>query len=513
MTVATELTLAGAAAMAVWLLGYVICLLLTRNGAVEPGPATQEFGADPEPPAVVSLLADGWRSVDHAAGATLLDLAARGFVEIRQPGDSPAESTVHLLPAPEEALLPFEQRVLARTVAQAGTSGAPIGAITFRARERATAWNRELRREIVAETRKRGLSRIRFGPLLVNVLMAGALVPAALFGLAVLSTGRVRPAVAVAVVAAVPPFWLMLIGQRERSTDLGRSRAGHWLGIASWLRAHEDFAQLPPASVAVWDRYPGYGAALGVTTRINQLLDFGSGDSHWVWSSYGGSWRRVRIHYPRLLPGYGATPLRLLQGAAAAATVAVGLVLFALIRRPDWVQVVAPGEHTMRRPGLLLSAGWVLVAALGIVVAGRATKWLPFLAFLALMPGNFAGKYGIPAPTMPASGLLPAETAAVCLFGALTLHYLVLLVLSRTATRTLTGEVLRIETRRSARAPRCLALDQGVGDRTVACALPTELPIRFATGSTVRVTVERATRRVRAVEVVDIGSEFRLQRA
>lgn len=96
MTLIEQLYWGGAGLIALWLVAFGLALVSTRNGVVTPGPATQEFGTDPEPPGVVSLLGNNWRSVEHAAAATLLDLAARGLVELRQPGDDPARSTVHL---------------------------------------------------------------------------------------------------------------------------------------------------------------------------------------------------------------------------------------------------------------------------------------------------------------------------------------------------------------------------------------------------------------------------------
>ncbi len=71
------------------------------------------------------------------------------------------------------------------------------------------------------------------------------------------------------------------------------------------MKAHPAFADLPPASVAVWDRYLGYGAALGVTRVSSAVIDLGMGDRTRVWSSYGGTWHRVRVRYPTFGLRYG----------------------------------------------------------------------------------------------------------------------------------------------------------------------------------------------------------------
>ncbi|OAR22654.1 hypothetical protein A8W25_23920 [Streptomyces sp. ERV7] len=502
MTFEAELYWGGAGLIALWLAAFAIALAATRNGSVEPGPATQDFGPEPESPAVVALLGNRWRSVDRAAAATLLDLAARGLLEVRQPGDDPADSTVHITGKDAEDLTPYERRVLTRVAERAGETGAPIGAIAFRAEERAKSWNSALRQEIVVEARLRGLSRARFAPLLALALFVTLFAPGALFAVAAVSGGHgIRGALVVGFLPALPLMWLLTRALGERATPRGRERAGHWAGLQAWLHAHEDFAQLPPAAVTVWDRYLAYGTALGVTSRTGRLLGFDAGDRRRVWSSYGGTWRPVRIRYPRLRPGFGATTNRLLQLACAAGVVALGLYLFAVLRQPDWAVTTGPdANHSPRRPGLLLNAGWVGIALLGVVVAGRFGRWTLFLAFLALMPGNFGSGHGWLRHAMDESGPLVGETVAIVCFGALSAYYLTLAVLERRAPHTVTGEVLRVESRRRESAPRFLALDTGETDHTVAWALPPEAPAVLP-GSVVRLAVSPGTRTVRSADV------------
>ncbi|WP_328314754.1 DUF2207 domain-containing protein [Streptomyces sp. NBC_00442] len=497
MTFEAEMYWSGAGLIALWLVLFGLALAATRNGTVVAGAATQEFGQDPESPAVVALLANRWRSVDRAAAATLLDLAARGVIEVRQPDDDPARSTVHLTGKEAGDLTPYEHRVLRRVVEQAGETGAPIGAIAFRAEERAKSWNSELRQEIVAEARVRGLSRPRFGRFLGGALSVTLFVPGVPFTVAAVAGGHgLRAAIFVGCIPAVVLMWLLKRALGERATPRGLDRAGHWAGVESWLHAHEEFAQLPPAAVTVWDRYLGYGAALGVTSRAGRLLGFDAGDKRSVWSSYGGTWRPVRIRYPRVRPGFGAKTADLVQLACAAAVVAVGLYLFATLRQPDWAVLSGPGaEHSARRPGLVLSAGWVGVALLGVLVAGRFNRWMILVGFVAMMPGNFAGRDTWPFNTM--DGPLPVELVLVAGFAALTVYYLVLAVLERRAAHIVTGEVLRMEPRRRKGAPRFLALDTGEGDRTIAWALPRGAPA-VAPGSIVRLSVSPATRVVRS---------------
>ncbi|MFF1400104.1 DUF2207 family protein [Streptomyces sp. NPDC058287] len=506
MTLIEQLYWSGAGLIVLWLVAFGFALVSTRNGVVTPGPATQEFGTDPEPPGVVSLLGNNWRGVEHAAAATLLDLAARGLVELRQPGDDPARSTVHLTEGGRAAagLRPYEQRVLDRVAARAANGGAPIGAIAFRDDERAASWNTALRREIITEARLRGLSRYRFAPLLVSALLVCAFVPGALFTVAALMGHHgVRGAIFVGVAPGAALAFLLGKALGERATPKGLERAGHWAGLRAWLTAHEDFARLPPASVTVWDRYLAYGTALGVTSLTGRLLGFDSGDRRRVWSSYGGTWRPVRIRYPRLRPGFGGSTGRLLQLAAAAGVVAGALCAFAILRQPDWaVAVDAHDGGSLRRPGLVLSAGWVGSALLGLVVAGKFSRWTLFVAFLAMMPGNFAsGSHGWFLDAMDHEGPLLGELVTIAAFGALAAYLLALACLEQREPDTITGEVLRMESRKGKEVARFLALDEGNTDLTTAWALPAASQ-DIATGAQVRLRVSRGTRTIRSVELV-----------
>ena len=111
----------------------------------------------------------------------------------------------------------------------------------------------------------------------------------------------------------------------ERDTAAGRAVAARWLGLKTWLRNTAAFADLPPAAVAVWDRYLAYGDALGATRVASAVIDLGMGNRKRVWSSFGGTWHRVRVRYPRFWPRYGATAPRLMfKGLGATA---VGLLL------------------------------------------------------------------------------------------------------------------------------------------------------------------------------------------
>ena len=98
----------------------------------------------------------------------------------------------------------------------------------------------------------------------------------------------------------------------DRDTDAGYEAARRWLGLREHLQEDDIFCDLPPAAVAVWDRYIAYGAALDVSVAAVRELPLGSESEYEAWSSYGGSWHVVRVRYPRFVPpGWGRHPVLL----------------------------------------------------------------------------------------------------------------------------------------------------------------------------------------------------------
>lgn len=434
-------------------------LLATRPVRPPAAPATPDLGE--EPPAVVNLLANRWRLNEDAAEATLLDLAARRLIELRQPANDPMQTTVHVRETPVPDLQPYEDRVLSRVRGLAVNGVIPVTALTFRDQSQAKSWNKRLRREVVADARARGLSQRRFSGGIVAGLVTVAAISASGLALAVLrSELRAEDGDAGAGFGAWMFSFLILAliasSQRgERDTMAGRAAAARWLGVRNWLRGHEEFADLPPAAVTVWDRYLPYGAALGVTHTASAVLDLGMGDRRLVWSSYGDQWRRVRVRYPRFWSRYGQTAPSLVVPALLS-VLAGGL----LIRFRD-----LPSELDFADLGTVaLAVGVPLVARGGY----RAVRALVDLA----------------------------------------------------TTRRITGQVLWVEVWRTKSQgedrPRIpwlhyLAVDDGQKDRTTAWGLPHEgagLPCRD--GDTVMVRVRPWSRRVVTLTVVEHGRPRRV---
>jgi hypothetical protein len=429
--------------------GYAACDTLvtwvTRPRRLRPAPPTPRLAGDP--PALANLLVNRCRVTADAAESTLVDLVARRLLELRHPRPDPRETTVHLRPHSDSPtnLAPFELQVAYR-VEEVSVGGlAPITALPFRDQRRSRAWHAAFARAVAAAADELGYCRPRL-PRRARALLDAVAVVAA---------------VMVFVLTFVPLLaigLLVLLGaaanrpRRQVLTGSGRRAAEHWLGVREWLRAHPEFRQLPPASVAVWDRYLSYGAALGVTPVTSRTINLGMGTRRTLWSSYGGRWRRVQVRYPKVLPWYGRPGGRL--GGQAAWTIASGLVVI------GWSGAVMAGSA----PGLQVPPVLTQVRAPWFATGG---------------------------------GLLVAYGIVV----------LGLLIVDLLRPRRLRGQVLWLELwkrrlrREGADAEPAewlyhLAVDDGRADRTTAWVLPAELADRCEAGDLVSLTVRPLTRRV-----------------
>lgn len=473
-----------ATAVAAWVGAYWLCRLLTRPMWIGAGPATQDFPG-PEPPAVVSLLANRWRITVDAAESTLLDLAARGFFEIRQPAADPHQTTIHLRSdADEHGLADYERRVLRRVRGAAVGGVVPLPALTFRNSGEAAGWSKRLTAEVVADARRRGFSRRRFGRVEIAVLTGLGVLPSTAIGFALAYAvahsddpepgGQVVALLLGTVISACTFGGVAARYAGERDTAAGREAAARWLGLRGWLAGHEAFADLPPASVAVWDRYLGYGAALGVTRTASAVIDLGMGSRELVWSSYGGpnvagpTWHRVRVRYPGKGRRYGRPTRDLIVGALM--QIGFGVLLIRFWQVP---QAVAD--------------------LVGEIVGRDLTDWRQPIEEIGRVLG-----------------------IVLVLLGA---YKLIRTLVDVATTREITGEVLWLDVWRTHSGGEDkpavpwlhhLAVDDGKRDRTTAWALPTALADRCDPGDVVRIKVRPWTRRVVELAVVRNGTGYGL---
>ncbi|MFJ2029529.1 DUF2207 family protein [Streptosporangium sp. NPDC087985] len=307
------LWLAATAATGLWLLLLLAMAVATRNPPVHAGPPPGELPG--QSPALVDLITGDWRLCDEAPSATLLDLAAKGAVQIEEIG--PELALVRIRRA--VGLNPYEQLVFDHVTSLAVNGVVATGALAEGSRDLGRWW-KSFRRKVIAEARAQGLSQPRWNRAQAALLTVTAALPALMIGLAVIVTskdGDDRGGFGAALVAFGVLVQLMGRLNGERGTRLGAEVAGHWLGVREHL-AGGRFAEQPAAAVTIWGRQLAYAAALGLAPRAVTSLPVSTpADDRRAWSDYGGMWHTVQVRYPRRLM-WGRRPLPMIFYALVA---------------------------------------------------------------------------------------------------------------------------------------------------------------------------------------------------
>jgi hypothetical protein len=357
----------------------------TRPRDLPAGPPTSDLG--PEPPAVVNLLVTRCELIPDAADATLLDLAARHIVELFQPGDNPADLAVRVRQTDPTGLTPYERRVFDRVRAIAPDRFVPLEEITKQLTDGGPAWFMQLRAEVIADAVARGLVRARrFGGwmVLVSILAGMAIAGLALVPLQRDPLSRAENAIAAASVpgwfcgSIFVAFILILFAanltRTPGQTKLGATVGSRWLGVGGFLSANRSLADLPPAAVAVWDRYLAYGVARGVNPVASRAIDLKVSRVVRLRSRYSGMPRLIEVRYPRGALHYAQAGVRLLWSLVILAIWSgVGFALWATGR--TW-------------PALLRD----VVIAVGILAVLRALYTLVRATYAKLAPVTVVGQ-------------------------------------------------------------------------------------------------------------------------
>jgi Predicted membrane protein (DUF2207) len=356
-----EIVLLGLAAGALWLAAAAFVYVSRFPQRPAEGPRTLELG--PEQPAVASFLVHDFRVTDEAVSATLLDLAARGIVEVEQRG--PGAFYIRLRQVRDEPLTPYERRVLDHLERLASGGVVPAEALTTGPDVVSKEWRRAFGAEVVADAKARGLSRDAIGSGALLVLVGGAALPA----LAAIALEAYGVALLVGAVAYGIVNWIR-VQHPQRETAEGLEAASRWLGVRAELAANRVFREYSPLTVPLWNRLLAYGAALGVASGASRPLFMGAESDTHVWSSHGGRWRPVRVRYPRLWPpGWGVDPrVALIAGLGSAVT--GGLLLYS--RGAPLAEAAGGGWD-----GLLSSlslVGLCVAVVVGIAVAVMAVQ-------------------------------------------------------------------------------------------------------------------------------------------
>lgn len=293
---------------------------------------TSEIG--PETPAVVSLLTNGFVVTPYAAVATLLDLAARGWLRIAPVDDEIVVLTgghgVHgdVLTSYEQQVLNHVHKMTAGTAS--GVTGAGIEVAGLRLPRR---WWRRFSASVIADARRKQLCRRRWNPLLL-------VVPAALLALAGWQWWRsvrrgdptavsesllpraIAFAVAVAILVIARRVLKLLWSQAQRPTESGRQRAAFWMALRAWMEPR-GFEGASSTAANNATRALGYACAFGLAERASAEVPVVPEDDRTAWSNATGRWHVVKVRYP-FRPGFGRHPFVVLVVGTVAGT---GIVL------------------------------------------------------------------------------------------------------------------------------------------------------------------------------------------
>ena len=353
------LDLVSVSGVVLWLLVVAAVRWARRPVEARVGAKTLDLG--PEPPAVANLLVNDFDVTREALPATLLDLAARDVVELEHRG--PGVFFCRLDPRADPPSAEYETRVLDLLHRRAVDGVVPPEALTTGPGEASAKWWSAFRREVIDDCQRGGLSRDLWNRSTLSALTVVGLVPAPL--LAVAFGWRVALGYVVVMLAFVG--WLRS-GRRQRETPAGLEAASRWLGVRSELREDEVLRSTPAITVALWERHLAYAAAFGLTGEASRLLGLEAESDTKAWSAHEGSWRRVRVQYPRVFPlGWGLSPVgAIVRGLAV---VAAGCIVIAVL-----APALDGAANALLAPVALVVVGGLLVVGRGVADIGSTVE-------------------------------------------------------------------------------------------------------------------------------------------
>ena len=355
----------------------------TRDRLLPPRPEADEVAGAlrADTPAVVNMLTNDATVTAAGFRATMIDLAARGWLRILPPEDD-LEELARVRPAATayqgDALRPHERLVLQHVLSRFTTDRAiPARYLAVDIR---SSWWRRFSGLVVDEAVQAGLVRRRWTP--TDLLVPGALwAGGALCWLLARGTGDTDVAVidsvgvrivgwtlAVLLVAGVVRAARLFLRPSFTHTADGVAPTRQWLAVRNRL-AVGGFADLAPSAVETGDRRLGYATAMCLADGAAVELPLAREDHHRAWSTVGGRARLVRVTYPARV-GYGMAPF---------VAIGVGLVIcFIGLRVRSWASDVARGETFDWIYDQFPSQDWLIADVATAVV---------FLAFVPIVLG------------------------------------------------------------------------------------------------------------------------------
>jgi hypothetical protein len=300
-----------------------------------PGPASTAAELRRESPAVVNMLTNDATLTASGFRATVIDLAARGWLRLLPPADDD-DDLGRVRPTATayegDALLPHERLVLQHVMARFTTDQA-IPA-RFLAVDVRGGWWRRFNSLVADDAVQAGLLRRRWS-------VATLIGPTALVAIATLVLWGSRSGDAgIAVIdsierrlwffgALITLVWLgyrivrHVIDQPLTHTDVGTAATRQWLAVRQEL-VEAGFAPMAASSLDVGDRSLAYAAAMCLAEGAAVELPLAREDHYRAWSSVGSHARLVRVKYPTRL-GYGLHPVVAMASGVVAGFVGLRL--------------------------------------------------------------------------------------------------------------------------------------------------------------------------------------------
>lgn len=355
-----------------------VAYLFVRDLVAPPRPTpTDGAGAlRGDTPAVVNMLTNDATVTAAALRATVVDLAARGWLRILPPDDE-VDELARVRPAATayagDALRPHERLVLQHVMARFTTDRA-IPA-RFLAVDIRGSWWRRFAGLVTDDARQSGLIRRRWSPIHFAA-PAGCALVAVLCWYVAIRTGDTEIAVvdstwvrflSLVVAICVVGFGAFLVKLAVRPlqthTVEGVQATTRWLAVRRRLD-ETGFADLAPSALDLGDRRLAYATAMCLADGASTELPLAREDHYRAWSSVGGRARLVRIKYP-IRVAYGMAPLLAL---------AVGIVLcFGGLAFGRWADEVAHQEAFAWIYERIPEQGWLIAdIATGLVIVSYA---------------------------------------------------------------------------------------------------------------------------------------------
>ena len=293
----------------------------TRPPGVEPGPPRRPEpldGAVIERPAVVGLLTNRYDAPRTAVTATVLDLAARGWVRFSTV-DGELVVVTRTTAAQGDSLRPFEQQVLNHVSSRAFNDVISAGTLAASHARLDRRWWLRFGRSVAEAAQAAGLSVRRYTPVqlappAVAVVIGLLLAWTSARGgdeVAIDDSWRARSVWVIAILALLGLGWCTTmrgLGSAQRPTDLGAERTAAWMGFRARLGD-----RIPPTASVIGspDQQVALSQAvvMGVAPQVLDELPAAPEDHRLAWSEAGGTPHVVGVRYP-VRPGYGQHPLK-----------------------------------------------------------------------------------------------------------------------------------------------------------------------------------------------------------